>query len=135
VSAPKAQDSEAKGSSGQNNAESVSGTSGVVPTREHCSRSGVVAKQMVADGATLLDVRTDQEWNEGHLDGARHIPVDEVSGRIDEIPKDKSVVTYCRSGGRASRAAQTLQAAGYDVYVLGGMSDWDQPGQCSAAAE
>ncbi len=102
------------------------------PTRQDCRRSGVVAQRMVADGAVLLDVRTQDEWNEGHLEGATHAPVDELSGRLKELPIDKSVVTYCRSGGRAERAATTLREAGYDVYVLGGMSDWDAPGDCES---
>ncbi len=91
-----------------------------------------MAQRMVADGAVLLDVRTQGEWNDGHLEGATHIAVDELSGRLDELPKDKSVVTYCRSGARAERAATTLRAAGYDVYVLGGGSDWDAPGECKS---
>jgi rhodanese-related sulfurtransferase len=95
-----------------------------------CERSGDVAKQLVADGATLLDVRTQAEWTAGHLQGATHIPVDELSSRMGELNRDSTVVAYCRSGRRAESSAKELRASGYDVYVLGGMSDWDRAGNC-----
>ena len=79
---------------------------------------------LVAEGATLLDVRTQAEYDARHLEGAVLVPVDQVSGRMGEIPRDRPVVVYCRSGARAERAATVLREAGFDVVVLGGIDDW-----------
>ncbi|MCS6857626.1 MAG: rhodanese-like domain-containing protein [Sandaracinaceae bacterium] len=79
---------------------------------------------LVAQGATLLDVRTPEEYQEKHIEGAILIPVQELEKRIDEIPKDRPVVVYCRSGARAHRAALILQKHGYQVFELGAMSNW-----------
>ncbi|MFO0682752.1 MAG: rhodanese-like domain-containing protein [Sandaracinus sp.] len=82
------------------------------------------AHELVAQGATLLDVRTEGEWSEGHLAGAIHVPVQELDSRMSEVPHDHPVVVYCLSGGRSARAAAALAAAGYDVYDLGAMANW-----------
>ncbi len=82
------------------------------------------------EGAILLDVRTPEEFEDGHLPGAINIPHDEVPERIDEIDarvksRDAPVVVYCRSGRRASQAQQSLQQQGFSQVVnLGGLSDW-----------
>lgn len=78
--------------------------------------------------ALLLDVRSDAEFAEAHLDGATHIPHDQLSARIEEVgdDKDRPIVTYCRSGRRADAAKQILVDAGYtQVTNLGGMSSWE----------
>jgi hydroxyacylglutathione hydrolase len=54
----------------------------------------------------LLDVRTAEEYAEGHIRGAKLIPVQELEQRISEVPKDRQVYVYCRSGGRSSRAGR-----------------------------
>ena len=84
------------------------------------------AKKMVEGGARLLDVRSVEEFDSGHLDGALNIPVDELEKRLSELePKGQGVVVYCRSGMRSARAAKTLAAAGFsEVGDLGGMSNW-----------
>lgn len=87
--------------------------------------SGARAKSMVKDGAVLLDVRTPEEWGQEHIPGAVNIPVDDIDGRASELSKDKPVVTYCKSGMRAHRAAGALRAKGFTVYELGGIGDWD----------
>ena len=81
---------------------------------------------LVANGATLLDVRSAAEFGSGHLDGARNIPVDDLPSRMAEVgPKDTPVVVYCRSGARSARAKSVLVAAGYTkVEDLGAMSRW-----------
>jgi len=90
-----------------------------------------LAKQLVADGALLLDVRTKSEFDERHLDGAVLVPVQELSRRMAEIDTltggdhDKPIVVYCRSGHRAGQAKQMLLSAGYrKVTNLGGIDDW-----------
>lgn len=79
---------------------------------------------LVAQGATLLDVRTVPEFEAGHLEGATSIPVDELGSRIREVPTDRPVVVYCRSGARSARAAAMLREAGYDVHDLGSIDNW-----------
>jgi phage shock protein E len=98
---------------------------GCVPAEaQGTSVSSPEAHQLVSAGAVLLDVRTPEEFSGGHLDGARNIPVDEVSQRLAEIPRDKTVVVYCRSGARSARAAGVLRRAGYQARDLGPMSAW-----------
>lgn len=83
------------------------------------------AKEAMAAGATLIDVRTPAEFADGHLQGAVNIPVDALQGRISEVgAKSKPVVVYCRSGKRSARAKGMLKDAGYEqVFDLGAMSN------------
>lgn len=85
------------------------------------------AKEAIAAGATLIDVRTPQEFVEGHLKGAVNIPVDVLESKLLEVgPKDKPVVVYCRSGKRSARAKGILTKAGFSkVFDLGAMSNGD----------
>jgi rhodanese-related sulfurtransferase len=89
--------------------------------------SGADAKALVQKGAVLVDVRTPDEFAAGHIDGALNIPVDQVEARAGELPKDKDIVLYCRSGARSARAKGLLEGAGFTaakVHNLGGMSNW-----------
>ncbi len=86
--------------------------------------SGEHAKKLAAGGAVLLDVRSPEEYSAEHLPNARNIPVDRIDARAGELSKDTPVVTYCKSGMRAHRAAEALKAQGYTVYELGGIGDW-----------
>jgi len=76
----------------------------------------------------LLDVREAWEWSLGNLEplGARLIPLPELAGRLDEVPPDRPVVIYCRSGQRSETAARALLQAGHrEVYNLrGGLLAW-----------
>ncbi|MBU3668749.1 MAG: rhodanese-like domain-containing protein [Candidatus Taylorbacteria bacterium] len=68
------------------------------------------------DTVTLIDVRTLEEFNEGHFQGAVCIPVDEISKEMMEthgITTDCSIICYCLSGGRSARACTKLQSLGY----------------------
>jgi len=77
----------------------------------------------------ILDVRTQDEYNEGHLDKALLIPVDELKGRLGELPKDKPIIVYCRSGARSNRAANILIENGFtEVYDMGGILSWQEEG-------
>jgi len=86
--------------------------------------TGAEARALVASGATLLDVRSQEEFDARHLEGATLIPVDQLEGRIAEVPRDHPVVVYCQSGGRSASAARMLAAAGHDVHDLGGIGNW-----------
>ncbi len=82
------------------------------------------AHTLVANGATLLDVRTPGEFSSGHIDGALNISVDELEAHLAEVPRGKPVVVYCQSGARAATATTLLRANGYDARSLGGISAW-----------
>jgi rhodanese-related sulfurtransferase len=84
------------------------------------------ARMLVEQGqATLLDVRTVQEFNEGHVDGAVNIPIQVLKERLNELPKDKPVVVYCHSGRRSAEAKRLLDANGFTrVIDIGPMPDW-----------
>jgi rhodanese-related sulfurtransferase len=84
------------------------------------------AHELVKRGALLLDVRTPSEFASGHIDGAENIPLQELGGRLSEIPsKDSDVIVYCRSGHRSSQAKAMLEKAGFSkVHDLGGMNNW-----------
>lgn len=86
------------------------------------------AKEMIDSGkAHLIDVREPKEWNEGHLEGAKLIPVNSVLARANEIPSDgKPVLFYCKAGARSALAAEYAAALGHtDLYNMeGGMDAW-----------
>jgi hydroxyacylglutathione hydrolase len=72
----------------------------------------------------VLDVRRSDEWADGHIKDARHIPLDELEDRVEEVPTGVPVWVHCASGFRASIAASLLDRAGRNVVVL--HDDWDQ---------
>ena len=82
-----------------------------------------------ADGALVIDVRQPDEYDEGHVPGARLIPLGEVGQRLDEVPADAEVLVICRSGGRSLKAAEVMAAAGRrPVNVAGGTLAWIDAG-------
>jgi len=77
----------------------------------------------------LLDVRTPQEYQQAHINGAELIPLDELPKKMNRIPKNRAVICICASGSRSSAAASQLSAAGYQVSNLrGGMMNWMRAG-------
>lgn len=73
----------------------------------------------------LLDVRQPEEYAQGHIAGAKLIPLGELSGRLKELPQGREIVCVCRSGNRSASAARQLSAAGYTVVNLrGGLLAW-----------
>jgi rhodanese-related sulfurtransferase len=81
----------------------------------------------LADGSIqLIDVREQDEWDEGRIEGAVLIPLGELTGNVSKIDKSKPVVFQCKSGGRSLMAAQAFRASGFDAYSMaGGLLDWD----------
>jgi rhodanese-related sulfurtransferase len=79
----------------------------------------------------VLDVRAPEEFVTGHVPGAVNIPYDQVAARLAEVPKDKDVVLYCRSGRRAGMAAEVLARNGYAKlhYLEGDMPAWIAKGR------
>ncbi len=79
--------------------------------------------------AALLDVREQDEWDAGHVDGALHIPLGQVIARLGELPDEKLYV-LCRVGGRSAQVVQYLVQQGRDaVNVDGGMYAWQDAGR------
>jgi rhodanese-related sulfurtransferase len=93
-----------------------------------------VSATAVPDGAHVVDVREADEWVAGHIHGAQHIPLAELTGRLADLladqPEDDEVVVVCRSGGRSSRAVAWLVQNGVDAVNLdGGMGAWADAGR------
>jgi rhodanese-related sulfurtransferase len=83
------------------------------------------AKGRMDSGAILIDVREPQEWQAGHAQGARHIPLAQLDQRQRELPAGRPIITVCRSGARSARAASLLAEQGREVSNLrGGMRAW-----------
>ena len=86
-------------------------------------------KTAVDSGAYVLDVRTPQEFAEGHIASAVNLPLDQAETRASEVPGDRPVYVICRSGNRSAQASEILKKAGKDVKnVGGGMNDWASAG-------
>jgi NADPH-dependent 2,4-dienoyl-CoA reductase/sulfur reductase-like enzyme/rhodanese-related sulfurtransferase len=74
-------------------------------------------RELVENGALIIDVREEDEYEAGHLINAVNIPLSELRERTDEIPKDKPVYLHCRSGQRSYNAVLALQGKGYDNVI------------------
>ena len=86
-------------------------------------------RKLIEDGAQLVDVRAEHEWETGRIPGATHLPLAELAGRAGEIDKDRPVVLYCRGGNRSTMATQALADAGYDAAKLSeGIVGWAEEG-------
>jgi rhodanese-related sulfurtransferase len=84
---------------------------------------------LVDEGALLLDVREQDEWDAGHAPAAVHVPMKTVQARQGELPKDRRIIAICRSGGRSATVTEALNAWGFDaVNLAGGMQDWSAAG-------
>jgi rhodanese-related sulfurtransferase len=102
----------------------VAPPSAAVPT---ISQDALLQRQQQhSDPVFVLDVRTADEFAAGHVPGAVNISHDQLASRLAEVPKDKEVVLYCRSGRRAGLAADVLHANGYTrlSHLEGDMQAW-----------
>ena len=72
------------------------------------------------DSVILLDVRTQAEWERGHIEGFTHIPLDELRDRLGELPPDAPVYVTCQSGLRSYLACRILAQHGFDAYNFRG---------------
>jgi rhodanese-related sulfurtransferase len=98
-------------------------------TQVNIAEAETLAKE---SGVTLIDVRSPQEFSEGHIQGAKLIPVDELNGRLKEIgpPKDKRILVYCHAGNRSASASQILKHNGFTGVsnLKGGITAWKASG-------
>ncbi|HEU5252311.1 MAG TPA: rhodanese-like domain-containing protein [Solirubrobacterales bacterium] len=97
------------------------------PQGEAREVSRAEARKLVDEGAQLIDVRADHEWEAGRIAGAAHVPLPELPQRLGEIDKDRQVVVYCRGGNRSTMATDALIDAGYDAVKLSeGIVGWSE---------
>ncbi len=81
-------------------------------------------REKIESGALVLDVRTLEEYEDEHYPNSLCIPVNELTDRLSEIPREKSIIVYCATGARSAYAARILKLAGYaDVMNAGGLAD------------
>ena len=86
---------------------------------------------------TIVDVRRDEEWKEGHIPGALHLHIGDLPQHLDEVPRNQPVALICRTGHRAEMAASIIAATGREVVVVGqgGTPDWAERGYPIATGE
>ncbi len=117
----------------------VNATHSIVLTRRgqityqitYANITGEEAKRMIeSEDVTLLDVRTEEEYDSAHIEGTILIPVSELGNRTEELNKSGKIVVYCRSGHRSAIASGILIEHGFEeVYnVLGGINGWEERG-------
>ena len=84
------------------------------------------AYAMYQNGAFVLDVRTDEEWNEFHAPNTTLIPLDQLAVRANELPRDREIVVVCRSGNRSQQGRDILLNAGFEnvTSMTGGLNEW-----------
>ena len=102
---------------GCSNEETTTGTMGTITTEE--------VKEILDnknENYVLIDVREDDEFNEGHIPGAVNIPLGNITS-VD-YSKDKTLIVYCKSGNRSNEAAIKLKNMGYNVKDMGGILNW-----------
>jgi hydroxyacylglutathione hydrolase len=92
---------------------------------------GDLAERIGTNGPVVLDVRDDGEWRDGHIPGSVHIPYQELSERLGELPRDREIATLCSGGKRSGLAASILQREGFERIVHvggGGIPTWRREG-------
>jgi rhodanese-related sulfurtransferase len=88
-----------------------------------------VAEMVRSGEAQLIDVREPYEWEAGHIAEAKHIELEHLAGRADEIDSDRPVIFQCRIGRRSALATEAFAASGYEAYNLaGGIKAWAEAG-------
>lgn len=84
----------------------------------------------VPDGLLVLDVREDDEWTAGHVEGSVHVPLTELGARLGEVPADTQTLVVCRTGNRSAHATAFLLQQGVDaVNLAGGLVAWAAAGR------
>lgn len=83
------------------------------------------AYELYQAGTFVLDVRTQEEWDEYHAPNTTLIPLDELEARLSELPADQDIVVVCRSGNRSQQARDILLNAGFSATSMaGGLKEW-----------
>jgi rhodanese-related sulfurtransferase len=95
------------------------------PTYENVSSEK--AKELIDEQKVeVVDVRTEEEYNQGHIPGAKLIPLDQLDNHIDELEKEQSYLIVCRSGNRSTQASEQLVDNGFTniLNLKKGMNEW-----------
>ena len=99
---------------------------------EHISADELYKRtQSIGPEDLILDVRSTEEFNSGHIEGAQNTSHEEVSEEVENLKQYKTVYVHCKMGGRAKIASQALEGAGLDNIVCvsnGGMQRWEDMG-------
>ncbi|EDZ61194.1 putative periplasmic rhodanese-like sulfurtransferase [Sulfurimonas gotlandica GD1] len=86
----------------------------------------IIAREAVKNGAIIVDVRTREEFIQKHIDGAINLPIEAIMKGSINLPKDKELVLYCRTGSRSSVSAKVLREKGWTVYDVATQDDWER---------
>ena len=90
---------------------------------------GEVARRLSADDLVVIDVRELDEWRDAHVEGAWHLPLEELDQRQHDMPRDRAIAFMCRTGRRSETAAEQAAAQGLDAgNVRGGIEAWATAG-------
>ena len=90
----------------------------------------VTLDDALGTGAVLIDVREVDEWSDGRVPGAQHIPLATIPDRLGEVPTEGPVYVICALGGRSARAVEFLRANGIEaINVAGGTNEWIDSGR------
>ncbi|HEY9087985.1 MAG TPA: rhodanese-like domain-containing protein [Anaerolineaceae bacterium] len=109
----------------------------LLQSQPQAAEAGMPAEVSVAQaadlrdqGAYVLDVREQEEWNALHIPDATLIPLGQLSSRLSELPKDQEIVVVCRSGNRSAQGRDILLDAGFTnvTSMAGGMNQWQAQG-------
>ena len=87
-------------------------------------------KNIIENGALIVDVRTSGEFKDGHIKGALNVPLDEIGDAMSWLQKDVPTVVVCASGSRSGQAVMILKANGFEKVYNGGA--WDSLGDIKA---
>lgn len=100
------------------------------PSVEEADVTATVDGLRTDPDAILVDVREPDEWAEGHVAEARHIPMSQIPEQLDALPRTAPIYLICRSGNRSHTVAQFLKRAGFErpINVKGGMIGWQRVG-------
>ncbi len=92
----------------------------------------VAEGKQIIDGGDIfiLDVRTKEEYDSGHINGSILIPLEDLEKRYNEIPRDRKILVYCRTGHRSTQASEILVKNGFkQIYNMkGGITEWTKAG-------
>ena len=102
-----------------------------LPRIENINAAQLNDRLKAGEPLLLLDVRSPMEYQfDGHIEGSRLLPLQALNGRINELPKDQTVVCVCRSGNRSQFAAEQLAMAGFEnvINLRGGIIGWKMSG-------
>jgi rhodanese-related sulfurtransferase len=98
-------------------------------TEQGTGVDATTAAALIAGGADAVDVRGDEEFEVGHIEGARHIRLDLLTRETAGVPRERPVVFYCRAGNRSELPATAFRASGWEAYHIdGGLLAWVEAG-------